>query len=74
MVRYQNRGRNSNVYAYEIDNDRITVSFNGGGLYTYTYSSAGMTKVESMKHLARQGQGLNSFINRHAKFEYAMKH
>lgn len=70
MVRYQNLGGDSNVYAYKIDPSQITVSFYGGGTYVYSYSSAGVHKINTMKSLAARGYGLNSYINRHAKYQY----
>jgi hypothetical protein len=74
MIRYQNRGGNSNVFAYKIDTSQITVSFYGGGTYVYTYSSAGVSKIERMKQLAIQGKGLNSFIVTQANKSYARKY
>lgn len=74
MIRYRNLGGNSNVSAYRIDPSQITVSFNGGGTYVYTYSSAGVAKIETMKQLANQGRGLNSFIVTKANKSYARKY
>lgn len=74
MIKYRNLGGNSNVYAYKIDSSQITVSFNGGGTYVYTYSSAGVTKIEKMKQLAFHGRGLNSFIVTKANKSYAQKY
>jgi hypothetical protein len=73
MKRYRNLGGNSNIYAYRIDPSQITVSFNGGVTYVYTYSSAGVTKTEKMKQLAIQGKGLNGFIKTYANNSYAYK-
>lgn len=44
----------------------ITVQFKSGKytVYTYTYESAGVDAVETMKGLAQQGYGLNSYISR----------
>ena len=39
-------------------------------MYTYSYKSAGVENVEQMKKLARQGYGLNSFINKNVKYDY----
>ena len=33
-------------------------------VYAYTYESAGADAVETMKSLARQGHGLNSYISK----------
>lgn len=61
----------SGVYGYEIGTDYIKVQFKDGSIYTYTYLSAGRDKVETMKILAKSGNGLNSFINRYARKLYA---
>lgn len=74
MIKYRNLGGNSNVYAYKIDSSQITVSFNGGGTYVYTYSSAGVTKIEKMKQLAMHGRGLNGFIVAKANKSYALRY
>ena len=73
MQRYLNLGGNSNVRAYEIGADSITVQFNDGSIYVYTCHSAGSGNIEQMKTLAVAGRGLNSFINRQVKKAYAAK-
>ncbi len=70
MTIYKNLGGNSNIYAFFIGDDYIDVQFNGGKIYKYSYYSAGKDKVEQMKKLALQGQGLNSFIMRKARNDY----
>lgn len=71
MERYRDTGGDSGVYAYEIGKDYIRVQFSGTArTYTYSYRKAGSTHVENMKQLARNGSGLNSYINRHAKYLY----
>ena len=70
MTHYRNTGGNSGVAGYEIGDDYIVVAFSGGGTYTYSYRSAGMANVETMKRLATRGSGLNSFINTTVKFNY----
>jgi hypothetical protein len=70
---YKNLGGDSNVVAYEIGSDSIKVQFGDGSLYTYTYQSAGQSTIEQMKALAIAGQGLNSFISRVVKKNYASK-
>ncbi len=65
MVRYDDINGDSGVYAYAYDNDYIDVQFKSTGkVYRYSYRSAGIENVEHMKALARNGDGLNSFINR----------
>lgn len=71
MERYRNAGGDSGVSAYEIGTDYIKVKFSGTSrTYTYNYRKAGSTHVEQMKQLARNGSGLNSYINRYAKHLY----
>lgn len=64
MEPYADIGGNSGIIAYQIGQDSIIVKFREGQwtLYTYTYSSAGSSAIETMKRLAQQGHGLNSYI------------
>ncbi len=73
MERYANRGGNSGVTAYEIGNTSITVQFQDGATYLYTYASAGANNIEQMKRLAIAGQGLGSFISTHVRKGYERK-
>lgn len=71
MQKYKNSGGNSGVDEFEIGADFITVRFhNGSKLYTYSYQSAGVEKVEQMKRLALSGHGLNGYINTYARNDY----
>ncbi|WP_111309011.1 hypothetical protein [Confluentibacter sediminis] len=71
MERYGNRGGDSGVYAYQIGSDYMIVQFTGTSRsYTYSYGRAGRSHVEEMKLLARNGSGLNSYINQYVKFLY----
>lgn len=70
MQAYKNIGGNSGVRAYEIGEKYIDVQFNSGRPYRYSYESAGRDKVEQMKNIAKQGQGLNTYINRYARMDY----
>ncbi len=65
MIPYKNLGGNSSVVSYEIGDDYIKVKFSSWActLYTYTYSSAWSSAVETMKQLAKRGEGLNSYIS-----------
>jgi hypothetical protein len=65
MENYANLGGDSGVLAYQISSDFIIVQFKSGQdtFYKYTYVSAGNSAIETMKNLARQGQGLNSYIS-----------
>lgn len=73
MQRYANLGGDSNVVAYEIGSDSITVQFGDGSLYLYNYQATGQANVEHMKKLATDGVGLNSFIGTHVRKKYARK-
>lgn len=73
MDRYKNLGGNSNVVAYEIGLDSITVQFGDGSVYLYTTQSAGSANIAEMHCLANAGQGLNSFISRVVKKGYSRK-
>jgi len=71
MEKYRDTGGDSGVIAYEIGLDYISVQFSGTArIYTYSYRKAGSTHVDNMKQLARNGSGLNSYINRHTKHLY----
>lgn len=70
MTKYENKGRDSGILAYEISDSKISIKFSDGSVYHYSYASAGQSNVEQMKKLAQQGEGLNSFINTHVKFKY----
>ena len=66
MIPYENINGNSGVVAYNTKEESITVQFKSGKytVYTYTYESAGADAVETMKSLAQQGHGLNSYISK----------
>jgi hypothetical protein len=70
MERYLNIDGDSGVSGYEIGVDFIRVQFRSGSIYLYTYVSAGQDKIEQMKVLAQTGNGLNAFINTHARKSY----
>ena len=74
MERYANRGGDSGVVAYDIDAGQIVVEFGDGWRYLYTEESAGGANVARMQALARAGEGLGGFINRHVRDDYARKY
>jgi hypothetical protein len=67
---YLNLSGNSPIQYYQIETDRILVSFKGGRTYSYSYSKAGIQHVETMKQLAMQGKGLSAYITRNVRFKY----
>lgn len=73
MRYYKNLGGNSGVHAFEIERKSIKVQFRDGSVYLYNYLLPGVSEVESMKNLAIQGKGLNSYINSYVKKRYASK-
>ena len=70
MNRYQNLNGNSSIYGYSIESDRISVTFNDGRTYSYSYGRAGKNHVDTMKVLAERGSGLNSYIMRNVRYLY----
>lgn len=70
MKAYKNISGTSGVLAYEIGKTFIRVKFLGEQVYTYSYRSAGKQKVEAMKALAEEGQGLAGFISKYAKDDF----
>lgn len=71
MTPYLNLSGTSNVQAYYIAAESITVQFNGSSkLYTYSYRVAGREHVENMKVLAQRGSGLNSYIMKNVRTAY----
>ncbi len=73
MKSYANRSGTSGVRYYEIVDTSITVQFQDGATYLYTYESAGENNIEQMKSLALSGSGLNSYINTNVRKLYASK-
>jgi hypothetical protein len=71
MIAYRDIDGDSGVLAYDPGPDYIRVQFkNTSRIYCYSYQKAGKANVETMKELARNGNGLNSFINRNVKYLY----
>ena len=71
MQRYLNTGGDSGIESYEIGEDYIKVWFaRSQKAYTYSYQSAGREHVEAMKKLAKNGTGLNEYINKNTKYLY----
>jgi hypothetical protein len=73
MERYGNRGGDSGVAAYGCGQDFIRVEFTSGAIYLYTNASCGAHNCETMKRLAADGHGLNTFINSVVRYEYARR-
>ena len=73
MTKYRDLNGDSNVSAYKIGGDSITVQFADGSRYLYTVLSVGQSNLMTMIALAQEGRGLNGFISRVAKNRYAKK-
>lgn len=73
MVTYKNLGGDSNIRAYKIDTESISVEFNDKSIYHYTCESVGSSNIVEMHRLALLGQGLNSFINKNVRKNYTHK-
>ncbi|GAB2913624.1 hypothetical protein GCM10027093_60130 [Paraburkholderia jirisanensis] len=73
MISYANHSGNSNVTAYEFDQNSITVQFGDGSIYLYNTNSTSPTNIAEMHRLAMAGQGLNSYIGRVVRKGYAEK-
>lgn len=73
MENYRNLGGKSGVKAFEVGGDFIKVKFNDNSIYLYSYRKPGSHHVEKMKILAKNGSGLNSYINLNVKFTYEAK-
>lgn len=73
MQRYSDFDRDSGVVEFETGADYIRVRFRDGSQHLYTHGSAGQQEIEKMKRLAISGNGLNAYINHHARKSYARK-
>lgn len=68
---YANYGGKSGIVSYDIGDDWILVNFTTGSKYLYTIKSTTPDNINQMKQLAHAGKGLNSFIMRVLKTDYA---
>ena len=75
MIPYRNLNGDSGVVSYDVVEDSIHVVFKSGACRNYLYNSVrpGSAVVETMKALAAQGYGLNSYISSVVKNNYARK-
>lgn len=71
LEKYLNINRDSGVSHFEIHTDKIIVKFTGTmRTYIYSYRKAGVIHGNKMKILARNGSGLNTYINLHVRKLY----
>ncbi|UGB39017.1 hypothetical protein [Frateuria soli] len=73
MPLYKDINGDSGVQAYDIGEGAITVHFEKGGSYLYTNASTGADHVAEMQRLAQLGDGLNAYINKYVRKNYALK-
>jgi hypothetical protein len=73
MQNYLNLNGDSGISRYENGNNFIKVEFSDGSVYLYDYSAPGQSQVEDMKRLAKEGRGLNSYIGKFVRRNYAAK-
>jgi hypothetical protein len=73
MKRYSDLSGTSGVRAYAIAEQAITVQFADGGIYVYSYASAGRERVDEMKRCALAGRGLSTYISQQVGPAYASK-
>jgi len=73
MTVYQNRGHDSGITEFEATENSITVCFSDGSCYLYNATAPGLQAVQEMIRLANLGEGLNSFINKNVRSNYARR-
>lgn len=73
MNPYRGGGTGSGVAAYEYGPDWILIHFHRGGSYRYDARHPGLEHVLEMQRLADAGSGLNSYINRRVRDDYATR-
>ena len=71
MKPYANLNGDSGVTSYEISEGQIIVQFKGGKKYLYTFESTGVSEIAEMQKLAREGQGLATYISQNVKKNFA---
>lgn len=73
MELYKDIDGDSGVAAFEIGEGWIKVQFLKGGTYLYDSAKPGQAHVEEMQRLARTGDGLNAYINKFIRKNFAAK-
>lgn len=68
---YANLGGNSSVRGYDHGEDWFVVMFSDGSRYLYTLKSTSRESLDTMRKYATEGKGLNSYIMRLVKTNYA---
>lgn len=73
MQKYDDIHGDSGIAAYEISSGSIAVQFSKGGTYLYNESKPGAAHVTEMQRLAQAGDGLNTYINKFVRKNFAKK-
>ncbi|GLH71307.1 hypothetical protein GETHPA_28400 [Geothrix rubra] len=73
MRRYGDPAGDSRIRAFEFSADGITVEFQDGAIYRYDHANTGLANIQQMKQLALSGKGLNRYIDRYARRNYALR-
>ena len=73
FVKYPDKGGDSGVRSTKRSQGQVAVRFKDGSTYTYTTQSAGQPAINNMRRQIKNGQGLNSYINRKVDQNYATK-
>ncbi len=73
MEHYSNLSGDSGVVGYEIGAGFIVVEFKDRSQYLYDSTRPGAASVAELQSLARAGRGLNSYIGRFVRANYARK-
>lgn len=74
MNQYGNVSGRSNVKFYKYGDDWILVQFSEESYYLYTLKSIPVEQLTEMKYLADSGTGLNKYISKQIRINYAARH
>lgn len=72
-VKHYRSASGSGVEAYECGPGWIVLRFHDGSPYRYDARHPGALHVMEMQRLADAGEGLNSYVNRHVRGDYARR-
>ena len=72
-MQHYKSAKTTGVIAYETTPDSIAIKFRDGSVYMYTKETTGAYNIAQMKHLAKKGEGLTTYINQHVREKYQEK-
>ncbi|WP_373356917.1 hypothetical protein [Pseudoroseicyclus sp. CXY001] len=73
MTPYADLAGRSGIAQYQAGDHYLDVRFKDGALYRYTRATVGQPNLTMMVALAGAGHGLNAYINRNVRDQYAAK-